>query len=193
LLSPFVLNCLATAEYSPEKAGVGGSTPSLATMFSTTYEHRKPQLCPTLSQKIGLSRCLPQHLVIRNSRANLTGHFGWCYRRRVSAEIRRPSFTDVEYWQISSFATMRSSVRSRLAPPHFQSLRALPHCQSVPFCFKTNSNSGLAGRIASTVFSGFAIARAGVEKQNALLLPSQESMSLRKFRFREIVPDYESR
>ena len=28
-----------TVERSPEKAGVGGSSPSLATMFSITYEH----------------------------------------------------------------------------------------------------------------------------------------------------------
>ena len=28
-------------DYSPEKAGVGGSIPSLATMFSITYKHSK--------------------------------------------------------------------------------------------------------------------------------------------------------
>jgi hypothetical protein len=39
-------------EYSPEKAGVGGSTPSLATIKSITSKHRKRQLCPNLSQKI---------------------------------------------------------------------------------------------------------------------------------------------
>jgi hypothetical protein len=38
-------------ERSPEKAGVGGSTPSLATMFSITSEHVTPQLCPKLVQK----------------------------------------------------------------------------------------------------------------------------------------------
>jgi len=30
---------LPTTEYSPEKAGVGGSIPSLATTFSDTYKH----------------------------------------------------------------------------------------------------------------------------------------------------------
>jgi len=30
-------------ELSPEKAGVGGSIPSLATKFSTTYKHPKTQ------------------------------------------------------------------------------------------------------------------------------------------------------
>ena len=35
-----------------EKAGVGGSTPSLATMVSITSKHRKPQFCPILSQKM---------------------------------------------------------------------------------------------------------------------------------------------
>ena len=38
-------------ERSPEKAGVGGSTPSLATMFSATYNPSKIQSCHTLSQK----------------------------------------------------------------------------------------------------------------------------------------------
>ncbi len=37
-------------ERSPEKAGVGGSTPSLATTKSTTSKHRNSQFCPTLSQ-----------------------------------------------------------------------------------------------------------------------------------------------
>jgi hypothetical protein len=31
------INKIGTADYSPEKAGVGGSIPSLATMESTTY------------------------------------------------------------------------------------------------------------------------------------------------------------
>jgi len=46
-----IQKALTLVEYSPEKAGVGGSIPSLATMFSTTSEHLKPQFCPTLSQK----------------------------------------------------------------------------------------------------------------------------------------------
>jgi len=103
-----------------------------------------------------LSGCLPQHLVTRNSTANLTGHFGWSYRRRVSAEIRWPSFIEVEYWQISSFATMRSSVRSRLAPPSFQALRTLPYSQSVPFC--SNNHFRLAGKLPQ-VSSGPAFVR----------------------------------
>ena len=40
---PLGMNGIALADCSPEKAGVGGSIPSLATMFSTTYKHRKPQ------------------------------------------------------------------------------------------------------------------------------------------------------
>jgi hypothetical protein len=38
-------------ERSPEKAGVGGSIPSLATVFSITYNHPKPQFCSILFQK----------------------------------------------------------------------------------------------------------------------------------------------
>src|ERR1035441_8873019 len=34
----FVYKQLMMVDYSPEKAGVGGSTPSLATIFSTTCE-----------------------------------------------------------------------------------------------------------------------------------------------------------
>jgi len=34
-----------------KRLGVGGSTPSLATMFSSTYKRRKSQSCHTLSQK----------------------------------------------------------------------------------------------------------------------------------------------
>ena len=45
-------------ERSPEKAGVGGSTPSLATMFSITSEHITPQFCPKLVQKF--SEWLPE-------------------------------------------------------------------------------------------------------------------------------------
>jgi len=37
-------NQLALGDYSPEKAGVGGSIPSLATIFSTTYKPLIPQL-----------------------------------------------------------------------------------------------------------------------------------------------------
>jgi hypothetical protein len=37
-------------ERSPEKAGVGGSSPSLATMFSTTYKHLNGSGCPNVSQ-----------------------------------------------------------------------------------------------------------------------------------------------
>jgi hypothetical protein len=36
---------------SPEKAGVGGSTPSLATMFSITYFCSQPSFCSNLFQK----------------------------------------------------------------------------------------------------------------------------------------------
>ena len=41
-------------ERSPEKAGVGGSIPSLATFFSITYSHPKPQFCSILFQKQNL-------------------------------------------------------------------------------------------------------------------------------------------
>ena len=40
---------------------------------------------------------------------------------------------------------MRSSVRSRLAPPILQSLRGTPNPKSVPFCSNSNSISGFAG------------------------------------------------
>jgi hypothetical protein len=43
---------LGLGDYSPEKAGVGGSTPSLATIFSITYKRSKVQSCHTLSHKI---------------------------------------------------------------------------------------------------------------------------------------------
>jgi len=36
---PLILNHLALSVSSPEKAGVGGSIPSLATFFSITYKH----------------------------------------------------------------------------------------------------------------------------------------------------------
>jgi hypothetical protein len=39
---------------SPEKAGVGGSIPSLATMFSTTYRHSIRQFIPkTMARRFG--------------------------------------------------------------------------------------------------------------------------------------------
>jgi hypothetical protein len=36
---------MAMADYSPEKASVGGSKPSLATIFSSTYKPSKSQSC----------------------------------------------------------------------------------------------------------------------------------------------------
>ncbi len=39
-------------DYSPEKAGVGGSIPSLATLFSTTYEHPSHQFVPLVFQNL---------------------------------------------------------------------------------------------------------------------------------------------
>jgi hypothetical protein len=41
---------IATVERSPEKAGVGGSIPSLATMFSSTYIPSKTRFCSILFQ-----------------------------------------------------------------------------------------------------------------------------------------------
>ena len=43
---------IPTEEYSPEKAGVGGSLPSLATMFSTSYRHSKQRFGPNWSQNL---------------------------------------------------------------------------------------------------------------------------------------------
>jgi hypothetical protein len=43
-------------ERSPEKAGVGGSTPSLATMFSITCIRPQPYFCSILFQKIWRTR-----------------------------------------------------------------------------------------------------------------------------------------
>ena len=43
-------------ERSPEKAGVGGSSPSLATTFSITYGHSKTPFHSGSFQNIGLSR-----------------------------------------------------------------------------------------------------------------------------------------
>ncbi len=42
----FVFNAITLAESSPEKAGVGGSIPSLATTFSITYKHAKRGFIP---------------------------------------------------------------------------------------------------------------------------------------------------
>ena len=39
-------------ESSPEKAGVGGSIPSLVTMFSITYEHPSHQFVPLVFQNL---------------------------------------------------------------------------------------------------------------------------------------------
>ena len=44
------------AEYSPEKAGVGGSIPSLATMFSISYKPPKRRVGPDWSQNLNLTR-----------------------------------------------------------------------------------------------------------------------------------------
>jgi hypothetical protein len=57
-----------------------------------------------------------------------------------------------ENWQTPSFATMRSSVRSRLAPPIFQSLRATPNPESVPFC-SNNKYQACRGKLPHR-FSG---------------------------------------
>jgi hypothetical protein len=45
-----ILNHLALSVSSPEKAGVGGSIPSLATMFSITYKPLKASICSILFQ-----------------------------------------------------------------------------------------------------------------------------------------------
>jgi hypothetical protein len=71
-------------------------------------------------------------------------------------------------WQTPSFATMRSSVRSRLAPPYFQSLRWTPNPESVPFC--SNKNFRLAGEAASTLLHE-KIARVPRKQKVNLLVP----------------------
>jgi hypothetical protein len=42
---------IALGDYSPEKAGVGGSTPSLATIIPITYVRSQPCPCSILFQK----------------------------------------------------------------------------------------------------------------------------------------------
>ena len=44
------INGLRTADCSPEKAGVGGSIPSLATLFSIIYRPLNPSICSILFQ-----------------------------------------------------------------------------------------------------------------------------------------------
>ena len=44
------INQIMMAVASPEKAGVGGSTPSLATIFSTTYKPSFPNLASNCVQ-----------------------------------------------------------------------------------------------------------------------------------------------
>ena len=46
LIYPLQNQQITLGDYSPEKAGVGGSTPSLATMFSATYPLAFPHLGP---------------------------------------------------------------------------------------------------------------------------------------------------
>src|ERR1700681_4253528 len=46
-----------TLESSPEKAGVGGSTPSLATTFSSTYDEAEQLMSPNYIPP-ELARCL---------------------------------------------------------------------------------------------------------------------------------------
>jgi len=45
-----ILNRLLRWHSGPEKAGVGGSIPSLATTFSITYSHREYLVCSILFQ-----------------------------------------------------------------------------------------------------------------------------------------------
>jgi hypothetical protein len=61
---PLIPNHLALSISGPEKAGVGGSIPSLATTFSITYTTDTPRVCSILFQNqfrlAGI--CLPVHL-----------------------------------------------------------------------------------------------------------------------------------
>jgi hypothetical protein len=47
------LKAIALEGASSEKAGVGGSIPSLATIFSTTYKHKKRNFIPFHSKTHG--------------------------------------------------------------------------------------------------------------------------------------------
>ena len=44
------INQIGSAERHPEKAGVGGSSPSLATTFSISYKYPLPSFCSILFQ-----------------------------------------------------------------------------------------------------------------------------------------------
>ena len=56
----------STIKRSPEKAGVGGSIPSLTTMFSISYNLLKPSVCSILFQfQNQACRNLPQHKMDR--------------------------------------------------------------------------------------------------------------------------------
>jgi hypothetical protein len=60
------INKLRIAVYSPEKAGVGGSTPSLATMFSITYIDCLPNTSGAIGcNKFQACRELPQQITAR--------------------------------------------------------------------------------------------------------------------------------
>ena len=56
------INQMTMADSSPEKAGVGGSIPSLATTFSIAYSHPEHSVCSILFQfQIQACRNLPHH------------------------------------------------------------------------------------------------------------------------------------
>ena len=75
---------MAMVAYSPEKAGVGGSTPSLATMFSITYKPSKSQTCSkTFQLRVGV--CLNSDSA--NRLEALTRDFTAHIRRDFAQEI----------------------------------------------------------------------------------------------------------
>ena len=51
------INQMRAAERCPEKAGVGGSSPSLATTFSRSYSHSKIQFHCVSFQNLGPPGC----------------------------------------------------------------------------------------------------------------------------------------
>jgi hypothetical protein len=55
-------------EYSPEKAGVGGSTPSLAAMFSIT--------CTAAISRVGCQLVTKKHASVHHSRRSGSGKMG---------------------------------------------------------------------------------------------------------------------
>ena len=59
---------LEATDYSSEKAGVGGSIPSLATMFSIAYSHPQPRVCSNNKFRLAGVRLCASKMVLSGSR-----------------------------------------------------------------------------------------------------------------------------